>query len=283
MIAARLKDEELLKEVDHFAYDDNNFHLWWLGQSGYLLTFRNERVLLDPYLSDSLTVKYASTNKPHIRMSERVIRPELLKNISIVTSSHNHTDHLDGETLIPVLSNNPGISFIIPEANRKFVCDRVRCDENFPVGLEDGKSVAIGSFTFYGVPASHNEIDRDEYGRCRYLGYVTRFGNHTIYHSGDTLLYDGMASLLKPFNIDVALLPINGNDPKRGVAGNLNAQEAVQLAKAAGIGLVIPCHYDMFTFNTADPADFISIAQKEGQRYKVLPHGGHYSSEASDN
>ncbi len=92
-----------------------------------------------------------------------------------------------------------------------------------------------------------------------------------------------MASLLKPFNIDVALLPINGNDPKRGVAGNLNAQEAVQLAKAAGIGLVIPCHYDMFTFNTADPADFISIAQKEGQRYKVLPHGGHYSSEASDN
>ena len=283
MIAARLKDEELLKEVDHFAYDDNNFHLWWLGQSGYLLTFRNERVLLDPYLSDSLTVKYASTNKPHIRMSERVIRPELLKNISIATSSHNHTDHLDGETLIPVLSNNPGITFIIPEANRKFVCDRVKCDENFPAGLEDGKSVAIGSFTFYGVPASHNEIDRDEYGRCRYLGYVIRFGNHTIYHSGDTLLYEGMASLLKPFNIDVALLPINGNDPKRGVAGNLNAQEAVQLAKAAGIGLVIPCHYDMFTFNTADPADFISIAQKEGQRYKVLPHGGHYSSEASDN
>jgi L-ascorbate metabolism protein UlaG (beta-lactamase superfamily) len=281
MIAARLKDEELLREVDHFAYDDNNFHLWWLGQSGYLLTFTNERVLLDPYLSDSLTVKYASTNKPHIRMSERVIRPELLKNISIVTSSHNHTDHLDGETLIPVLSNNPGITFIIPEANRQFVCDRVKCDENFPVGLEDGKSVAIGSFTFYGVPASHNEIDRDEYGRCKYMGYVIRFGNHTIYHSGDTLLYDGMASLLKPFNIDVALLPINGNDPKRGVAGNLNAQEAVQLAKAAGIGVVIPCHYHMFTFNTADPVDFISIAQKEGQRHKVLPHGGHYSSDAS--
>jgi len=281
MIAARLKDEELLKEVDHFADDGNNFHLWWLGQSGYLLTFRNERVLLDPYLSDSLTVKYESTNKPHIRMSERVIKPELLKNISIVTSSHNHTDHLDGETLIPVISNNPGITFIIPEANRKFVCDRVKCDENFPVGLEDGNSVAIGSFTFYGVPASHNEIDRDEYGRCKYMGYVIRFGNHTIYHSGDTLLYDGMASLLKPFNIDVALLPINGNDPKRGVAGNLNAQEAVHLAKAAGIGLVIPCHYDMFTFNTADPADFISIAQKEGQAHKVLPHGGHYSSDAS--
>ena len=40
-------------------------------------------------------------------MSERVMDPELLKNISIVTSSHNHTDHLDAETLIPVLKNNP--------------------------------------------------------------------------------------------------------------------------------------------------------------------------------
>jgi lactate dehydrogenase-like 2-hydroxyacid dehydrogenase len=32
-------------------------------------------------------------------MSERVVDPELLKNISVVTSSHNHTDHLDAETL----------------------------------------------------------------------------------------------------------------------------------------------------------------------------------------
>src|SRR6476619_6756054 len=121
MIAARLKDEELLKEVEQFADDKINFHLWWLGQSGYLLTFKGEKVLLDPYLSDSLTAKDASTDKPHIRMSERVINPDLLKNILIVTSSHNHTDHLDGETLIPIIGNNPNITFIIPKANRKFV------------------------------------------------------------------------------------------------------------------------------------------------------------------
>ena len=278
MIAARLKDEALLAQVGQFADDKNNFHLWWLGQSGYLLTFKGERVLLDPYLSDSLTAKYAATTKPHIRMSERVIDPKLLKNISIVTSSHNHTDHLDGETLIPVISNNPDVSFIIPEANRKFVSDRVMCSEDFPIGLEDGKSVTIGSFTFYGVPASHNEIERDAYGRCKFMGYVIRFGGFTLYHSGDTLLYEGMADLLRPYHIDVALLPINGNDPKRGVAGNLNADEAVALAKAAGIRLVIPCHYDMFTFNTSDPAEFIAIAQREGQPYEVLEHGGHFSS-----
>ena len=41
-----------------------------------------------------------------------------------------------------------------------------------------------------------------------------------------------MVDLLKPFDVDVALLPINGNDPARGVAGNLNAKEAAELGKA---------------------------------------------------
>lgn len=280
MIPARIKDEDLLKEVDRFADDKDNFHLWWLGQSGYLLTYRGERVLLDPYLSDSLTVKYATTNKPHVRMSERVINPALLKNIAVVTSSHNHTDHLDGETLIPLLQNNPGIKFIIPEANRKFVCERVKCDESFPVGLNDAKSATIGSFTFYGVPASHNELERDEAGRCKYMGYVMKFGRFTVYHSGDTLLFEGMEKLLRPYKIDVALLPINGNDPARGVAGNLNAGEAVNLAKSTGTGLVIPCHYDMFTFNTADPSEFASVAEEVKQCYEVLVPGGHFSSAA---
>src|SRR5688500_4235651 len=278
MIPARLKDEDLLNEVERFADDETNFHLWWLGQSGYLLTYKGQRILLDPYLSDSLTVKYANTSKPHVRMSERVIDPVLLKNISIVTSSHNHTDHLDGETLIPLLKNNPDIKFIIPEANRKFVCARVKCDDLFPVGLDDGGSVTIGSFTFYGVPAKHNEIEKDDQGRCLFMGYVIRFGRWTIYHSGDTLLYEGMEKMLKPYNIDVALLPINGNDLSRGVAGNLNAHEAVSLAKSAGIGLVIPCHYDMFTFNTADPAEFALVANHANQPYELLAPGGHFSS-----
>src|SRR4028118_673293 len=103
LVPAYRKNEALIAEIEQFASDDKHFHLWWLGQSGYLLQWKGKRVLLDPYLSDSLTKKYAATNKPHVRMSERVVDPGLLKDISIVTSSHNHTDHLDGETLIPLL------------------------------------------------------------------------------------------------------------------------------------------------------------------------------------
>jgi len=280
LIPAIKKDEALINEIESYQHDENNFHLWWLGQSGYLLLWKGKRILIDPYLSDSLTKKYATTNKQHIRMSERVIDPSALKNISIVTSSHNHTDHLDGETLIPIIKNNPDVKFIIPEANRAFVCERSQIANDFPIGLNDGESIVVDRFTFFGLPAKHNEIERDENGRCKFMGYVIGFGDYTIYHSGDTLWFDEMVELLKPFKLDVALLPINGNEPSRGVAGNLDVKEAAQLGKAIEAKIVIPCHYDMFTFNTADAKDFANEAEKINQPYRILQHGGHFSSEA---
>src|SRR5215204_3511439 len=210
LIKAVKKDYELVQEIDNLASEKKHFHLWWLGQSGFLLQWNGKRVLIDPYLSDSLTKKYEGTAKPHTRMSERVIDPALLRNITIVSSSHNHTDHLDAETLLPVIQNNTGISFIIPEANREFVVQRIGCNKNFPVGLKDGVSIAIEGFTFYGVPARHNEIERDENGNPRFMGYVIEFGQHRIYHSGDTLWFDEIVPLLQPFSVDIALLPING-------------------------------------------------------------------------
>ena len=272
-----LKDEALLSEMDSLLNDESHFHLWWLGLSGYLLQWNSKRVLIDPYLSDSLTKKYLTTDKPHTRISELVMKPELLKNITVVTSSHNHTDHLDAETLIPVLKNNPGIKFIVPEANRNFVADRVKCANDFPIGLTDGKAVTIDGFTFHGLPAKHNEIERDENGNCRCMGYMIEFGRYKIYHSGDTLWFDGMVDLLKPFAVDIALLPINGNKPERKIAGNLDCKEAAQLGKAINAKYVIPCHYDLFGFNTADPNEFAAASEKINQPYKILRGGEKFS------
>ena len=100
-----------------------------------------------------------------------------------------------------------------------------------------------------------------------------QLGGITIYHSGDTLRYPEMAELLRPFAVDVALLPINGNRPERRVAGNLFGDEAAQLAHDIGARLVIPCHYDMFEFNTESPDLFVETCRKLGQPYRVLACG----------
>ena len=58
LIPAIKKDEALIAEINAYISDADAFHIWWLGQSGYLLQWKKLRVLLDPYLSDSLTKKY---------------------------------------------------------------------------------------------------------------------------------------------------------------------------------------------------------------------------------
>src|SRR5579872_5429395 len=115
MIQPVRSDEAFLADVSR-----GDFQLWWLGQSGFLVQFHGRHLLIDPYLSDSLTKKYAATDKPHVRMTERVVDPARLDFIDVVTSSHNHTDHLDGETLGPLLRVNPGVKMVAPEANCDF-------------------------------------------------------------------------------------------------------------------------------------------------------------------
>jgi len=271
--------DELLADIHGSNQHDGSFRLWWLGQSGFLLQWNGIHVLLDPYLSDSLTKKYSQTDKPHVRMTELVIDPARLSFADVVTATHNHTDHLDAETLCPVFARNPNLKLVIPEANRAFVAERLKVGSTLPIGVDDGCSVQICGMRFSGIASAHEALDRDERGRAKYLGYVLQFGNWSIYHSGDTVRYDGMAAKLQELKIDVALLPINGRAVERRIPGNLFGNEAAQLAKDLGAKLVIPCHFEMFEFNTASPQQFIDECHKLKQPFKVLRCGEKWHSQ----
>jgi L-ascorbate metabolism protein UlaG (beta-lactamase superfamily) len=280
VIEPALKDDAFLADVAAARREEDSLHLWWLGQSGFLLQWRGRHALLDPYLSDSLTRKYAGTDKPHVRMTARVIAPERLDFIDVVTSSHNHTDHLDQETLVPILRASPGAALVVPEANRAFVAERLGIDPSRPIGLDDGVAAAAGGFEVTGVPSAHETLDRDERGRHRYLGYVVRSGPWSVYHSGDTVLHEGMARRLADARVDVAILPINGRRPERRVPGNLDGREAAHLARDMGARLAIPCHFEMFEFNTASPDEFAAESERIGQDYRVLQAGERLSLRA---
>ena len=273
MIRPVLQDDALLADVRAARGKSHQLHLWWLGQSGFLVQWQHHHLLLDPYLSDSLTRKYAGTDKPHVRLTERVIAPERLDFIDVATSSHNHTDHLDAETLGPLFRLNPELKLIIPEANRGFVAERLGVAGDRFVGLDDGLAVDADGFRFTGIPAAHETVERDETGRCKYLGYRVEAGPWQLYHSGDTVYYEGLVDRLRSQPLDVALLPINGRAPERCVAGNLDGAEAARVAHSAGASLVVPCHFEMFEFNTASPGLFRRECERLGQPYRVLRCG----------
>ncbi len=281
LIEPALSDDAFLRSVvdARESARGDRFHLWWLGQSGFLLHWNRRFLLLDPYLSDSLTKKYAGTDKPHVRMTRRVVDPHRLAFVDAAASSHNHTDHLDGETLGPLLGANPALDLVVARANRQFAAERLGVAPGRLLSVDDGSAAAAAGFELNGIASAHETVERDAEGACRYLGFVVRFGPWTVYHSGDTVRYDGMAETLRRFSIDVALLPINGADPARRVAGNLNGPEAAELAKDIGARLAVPCHYEMFEFNTASPEEFAAACGRLGQPFRILRAGERWSSE----
>ena len=231
--------------------------MWWLGQSGFLIRWRRRSLLIDPYLSDSLTRKYAGTNREHVRMTRRVVDPRRLDFVDVVCSTHGHTDHLDAETLQPIIAS--GATLVCPEANSDRAVERLGRAPD--VGMSDGDTAKVAGFDVELVPAAHPELAPE------YAGYVVGCGGTRIYHSGDSVVYPGMAERLRPRATTVALLPING------ALGNMSGPEAARLAHAIGAELAVPCHYEMFEFNTATPAAFVAECRRLGQSYEVLRAG----------
>lgn len=280
MIVPRLSGDALLADIQADRHEPGSFRLWWLGQSGFLVQWQNRHLLLDPYLSNSLTKKYADTDKPHVRLSQRVIEPVRLDFVDLVTSSHNHTDHLDAETLAALREANPRLTILVPAANREFAAARLGVAPERLAAIDANQSAQLAGFTVHAVPAAHETVELDELGRCRFLGYVIQFGPWTIYHSGDTVLYEGLADRLAQWKIDVALLPINGSLHQRRVAGNLWGRESARLAHEVQARCVIPCHYDMFEFNTVTPREFVDACKQLDQPFRVLELGERFCGDA---
>lgn len=221
-------------------------HLSWLGQSGFLIGHEGRHLLVDPYLSDSLTAKYEGTETPHVRMRPHVVAPEQLAFVDVVLATHGHTDHLDGETLRAV-----GAPVVAPSRIAELARER---SGNEVTPISEGETVEVGGFRVEAVPADHPGE------HC--IGYLIEAGASRIYHAGDTTWLDPGVR-----GVDVALVPINGK------LGNLDGTEAARLAQLVEAALAIPCHYDMFEFNTATPDEFAAECERVGQAYRVLQQG----------
>ena len=102
----------------------------------------------------------------------------------------------------------------------------------------------------YAVPSAHPELDWTPLGGYPHLGYLLRFGQHTIYHAGDCRWYEGIVGRLRPYNVTAALLPIDGH-------GNFEIAEAAQLAEEIRARWLVPMHYGTFADQKADVSRFV--------------------------
>lgn len=270
----------LLREIAETKPAAGEIALWWLGQSGYAIKTASAYFFVDLYLSEHLTAKYADTPKPHIRMTESPLRGGDITDAQLVFSSHKHSDHLDPGTMPDLMRASPDAKLVLPAVLVDHAVASVGLPRDRLIPTRGDETLNLDGLTVHSIPSAHPGLDYDEKTGYPFLGYIFEADGITIYHSGDTLIYDGLAERLNRYRPQIAFLPINGTDARRtelAVPPNMSAHDAVDLAKETGIGLVIPHHYDMFTFNTIDVTAFTSYANEQGQAYRVLQCGERFT------
>jgi L-ascorbate metabolism protein UlaG (beta-lactamase superfamily) len=229
--------------------------LAWLGQAGFAVRHAGVRFLIDPYLSDHLANKYAGQEFSHARMMPPPISAAEIDRLDWVLCSHRHGDHTDPGSLPSLAAQNPDCRFIVPRAELDGVL-ALGLKASVFIPVNDGESVRVSDAAAIEIlPSAHETLQVNARGEHRFLGFVLKLGALRLYHAGDCVVYEGLAERLAPMRIDLALLPVNGRSQRltaRGIMGNMCFQEARELCLEAGMGAMMPHHFGMFAFNTAD-------------------------------
>lgn len=273
MIVPVQKNKDFVNDFHEADKVSGAIHVWWLGQSGFLIKWNGNGLLIDPYLSDSVTRSTATADVPRNRISERVVDPLDLPGIDIVVCSSNAPDRFDPETLLPLRAANPNLKVVVPAGNRSEAEELLGKAGPPLLSVNSGTYISYGAFDFHGITATTPKIRRDSRGNSKDLGFVIVFGPFAIYFSGATTWHTSLVKEVRRWGINLALLPINGGVDEEESTDTLNGFQAAALAKAIGTSLATPCHYDMFDAGNPTTEEFSSCCDRLGQRYRILKLG----------
>ncbi|HWO54868.1 MBL fold metallo-hydrolase [Paenibacillus sp. FSL M7-1455] len=241
------KGQLLIQEIEKTVVPYGMVAVWPLGQASFILKGGTTVIYIDPYV----------THNPD-RIYPAPIDPEHITNADYCLITHEHMDHLDLDAIAAMVRTGRDTVFMAPACCWEDMKKQGVPRERFLIAdteKEFGDETIIQP-----IPAAHEELETDEQGYHRYVGYLIKLNGVTVYHAGDTVVYEGLADRLRKESIDLGLLPINGRDAfrnSRGIVGNMDYREAAELAKTAGIGMTIPMHYDIFAGNAERPGYFV--------------------------
>jgi len=253
----------LLDEIAFSQPQPGEAYVWFMGQHGFIINLAGKVFYIDVILNDFLDEDGKSR-----RVYPPPFDPGETQRVDYVLCTHNHSDHLNLKTILPLAKANPRACFVVPAPCRR-VLTEAGIGMDRVLAARAGERLTVpppGSVTIDPVPAIHtryiqDEGERDENGDYTSLGFVFKGDGVSIYHSGDTWVTPSLVQTLKahaPFNL--AMLPINGADWERtegNCIGNMGALDAVKLARSLPVDLVFPAHYDMMAYNSENPARFV--------------------------
>ena len=122
----------------------------YLGQAGLLFERDNFKIMIDPYLSDSVE-KINPKNYRRVKVDESSLK--LKPDVMIFT--HNHLDHYDPETVAHFITENSNVTVLAP----KSVWDEVRKiggNNNYVFDDTVNIRLVVCFYNFFSISCSHS-------------------------------------------------------------------------------------------------------------------------------
>lgn len=196
----------------------------WLGQAGLLIEAGGLKIIIDPYLSDSVA-KVETKNKRRKPVDESFLK--ICPDVLICT--HNHLDHVDPETLPHYLSNEKSIFVLAPTAAWEAV--RKHGGNHNYIRFNRHTEFTVGNVRFCAVKAEHSDVHP--------IGVIIEAEGKRLYITGDTLYNTEIFEDITG-KIDAIFLPVNG------VGNNMNMADAKRFCEKINPTVAVPMHCGLF-------------------------------------
>ena len=217
----------------------------WLSHAGFIVsTPGGKTIIIDPWIVDNPLCP--------VKLDE-------ITTANIVLVTHDHFDHTGN---VADIVRKTGATLIAqPETVNRFKEDFGLVDDRIifgGFGMNIGGSATVGGITITMTQAFHSS------GTGIPSGYIIKLEDGTtLYHAGDTGIFDSMRLLGELYGIDLALLPI----------GSVFTMDPCQAAKALTLlqpKRVIPMHYKTFPILEQSADRFVELARKEAPDVEVI-------------
>ena len=240
----------LVREIE--SAEPDGVDIWFLGCNGFAIKgSAGTTLLIDPYLGFG--------DPPRtVRMAPVPFDPDAFSDVDAVFATHEHSDHVHGETQGPILRET-GATMYGPDDSMART-QQEAWTEQFDISADqlqtvvEGQELSIGEFTVTVEPAADPDATHP-------VSYVVDHETGTFFHGGDTKPGDVLADVGDRHDIDLGVLALGSvglipdketREPAR-TRWYSDENQVIEAANSLQLSRLLPSHWDIWKGLTADP------------------------------